>query len=238
MESTQTAATQPDQQSPVEPAFVPTPPPAEPAQSAPIPPQPTPAQEPAAATSTPQPSDQAYTQYINEQSGLIPGMTKPVKEEVLIEWQAPVRAFKKHNRQFYSTIGVIAALIALILFFAGQVIPVAVVFSVVFLIYVMNSIEPGIITNKLTNYGVRIEDELYYWDELGRFWIKEKYGQAVLYIEVSRFPNRLTILLGDLNKDDMQAVLSEVLLNEEPAPTTYEQAAKWLHQKIPIDLES
>mgnify|MGYP006266000241 CR=1 FL=1 len=162
---------------------------------------------------------------------------KMVQEEVLLEWIAPSRPFKKHNRQFYSTVGVIAALIALILFFAGQVLPVAVVVAVVFLTYVMYSIPPGDITYKFTTYGIRIEDELYYWEEMGRFWIKERFDKPVLYIEVARFPNRLTILLGDIQKQDMEAILSEVLLNQEPPPTSYEKAAKWLHDKIPIDIE-
>lgn len=168
----------------------------------------------------------------------MPLFNKPMREEVLLEWTAPSRPFKKHNRQFYSTVGVIAGLIALILFFAGQVIPVAVVLAAVFMTYVMNSIEPGNIIYKFTTYGIRIENELYYWEELGRFWIKEKYGKPVLYIEVARFPGRLTILLGKISSEDMSAILSEVLLNEEPPPTTYEKAAKWLHEKIPIDLES
>lgn len=176
-------------------------------------------------------------QYYNDQ-GLVPGFSKPMKEEILLQWTAPSRPFKKHNRQFYSTIGVIAGLIALILFFAGQVLPVAVVIAVVFLTYVMNSIEPGDVVHKLTTYGIRVEDELYYWEELGRFWIKEKFDQPVLYIEVGRFPSRLTILLGKISKEDMTLILDEVLLNEEPPPTSYEKAAKWLHEKIPIDLEA
>jgi hypothetical protein len=41
-----------------------------------------------------------------------------------------------------------------------------------------------------------------------------------------------------VNKDDMQLVLSEVLLNQQPPPTAYEKAAAWLQEKLPIDIES
>jgi len=202
-----------------------------------------PLSQPSGATNPSQQStedepNQQYEQQYYEESGLIPGFAKPMKEEVLLEWVAPSRPFKKHNRQYYTTVGGIAGLIGLILFFAGQVLPVAVVIAVVFTIYVMTSIPPGDIVHKLTTYGIRLEEELYYWEELGRFWIKEKYGKPVLYIEVARFPNRLTILLGDIPADSLTQVLSEVLLNEEPLPTSYEKAAKWLHEKIPIDLEA
>jgi len=166
------------------------------------------------------------------------GFEKPQPEEELIQWQAPSRPFKKHNRQFYTTTGMIVLLVGLILFFAGQTLPMAVIIAVVFYIYVQNSIVPGLVVYKLTTYGIRVADDLYYWEELGRFWFTEQYGKPVLRIEVTRFPFRLAILLGDLSKEDMTAILSEILLNEKPPLTTYEKMARWLHEKIPLDLDS
>lgn len=160
------------------------------------------------------------------------------KEDVLFEWKAPSRPFKKQSRQFYTTIGIIALLIGLILFFAGQIIPVAVVFAVVFLAYIMYSTPPGIVVHKLTTYGIRVEDTLYYWDELGSFWFTQKYGEPLLHIETDRFPNRLTLLLGAVKKEDMQYYLEAMLPHEAPPPTAYEKGAKWLQEKLPIDLES
>lgn len=162
---------------------------------------------------------------------------KPQREEVLFEWQSPSRPFKKHSRQHYSTIIVIASLISVSLLFASQFVVVAVIVALVFLYYVLMTTPPSTITQQLTTYGIRIENNLYYWEELGRFWFTTKHGQEILHIEVARFPNQLSMLLGDLKKDDMQAVLSEVLLHEQPPPTTYEKAAQWLHKQIPLDLE-
>lgn len=175
---------------------------------------------------------------VANESAVIPGMAKPQPEEILLEWQAASRPFKQRNRQYFSTIGLIAALIALILVFAGQMLPVAVIAAVLFVYYVINSTPPGIVTHKLTTYGIRVEDTLYYWEEMGRFWFTEKFGENLLNIEISRFPNRLTLLLGDIGKDDMTLVLSEVLLNQQPPPTAYEKAAAWLQEKLPIDIES
>ncbi len=163
---------------------------------------------------------------------------KPQPEEELLEWRAPSRVFKKHNRQFYTTVGMIVLLVGLILFFAGQTLPVAVMIAVVFFVYIQHSIPPSLITYKLTTYGIRIEGELYYWEEMGRFWFTKQYGQDLLHIEIARFPFRLPILTADISKDDMSAVLSEILLNEVPPPTTYEKIANWLHEKVPIDIES
>lgn len=168
----------------------------------------------------------------------MPGMYKPLPEEVLLEWIAPSRPFHKPNRRFFTTITTIGILIGLILFFANQMLPVAVVVAVVFLSYVLFSIPPGDVRHRLTTYGVRIEEQLYYWEELGRFWFTQQYKSNILHIEVARFPNTIHLLLGDIDPDIMKEILSEVLLFERPPLTPVEKAGKWLQEKVPLDLES
>lgn len=202
-------------------------------------PQPVPAQTDTQSNQNPnQGTAQQFDQAQYQESAFIPGMAKPQPEEVLFEWQAESRPFLQRRRKHFTTIGLICVLIAMILFFAGQLLPVAVIIAVFFLYYVLNSTPPGIINHQFTTYGIRIEDTLYYWEEFGRFWFTEKFGKPLLHIEVERFPFRLTMLLGDINKDDMQAVLSEVLLFQVPPPTTYEKVAKWLQEKLPIDMDA
>ena len=173
-----------------------------------------------------------------EKSKVAPGLYRPIPEEVLVEWDAPARPFRKRNRQFFSTIIIIAILVSLILFFAGQVLPVAVVISVVFLVYVTAVIPPQIIHYKLTNYGIYVEKEAFSWLGMGRFWFDEKAGQKVLEIELYGFPGRLTFVLIDgqtPRAEDLERVLSEVLIKEKPALSTYEKMANWLKEKIPLE---
>ncbi|MDQ3008929.1 MAG: hypothetical protein M3Q81_05055 [bacterium] len=164
-----------------------------------------------------------------------PIFNKPVTEELVVEWMAPSRPFKKRKQQYFSTIFIIALLLSLILFFAGQFIFIAVVVAFVFLSYVLAVIPPGMITYSFTTYGVRIEEQLYYWDELGRFWFTTKHGQKILHIEVGRFPWRLSILLGETPEEPLAEMLSEVLINQQPPLTLYEKAAKWVEDKIPLE---
>jgi len=168
----------------------------------------------------------------------LPNATHPQPETLLLEWQAPVRPYKKRNRQYYVTIVIIVFLISLILFFAGQFLPIAVVIAVAFLGYVLSAVPPGMVTNRITTYGIRTDEALYYWEEMGRFWFSEHFGQKMVHIEVARFPNHLTLLLGDLTEENMTEILSEVLLHEKPLPTAFEKAANWLQEKIPLDPES
>ena len=163
---------------------------------------------------------------------------KPQAESLILEWQAPSRPFKQRKRQYFSTVITIVLLLSLILFFAGQILPIAVVVAVAFLAYVMATIPPHTITHQITTYGIRTDTELYYWEELGRFWFEKKHNDTVLFIECARFPNRLSLLVGTADQTDLREILSEVLLEEKPPLTQVEKIAEWLQKKVPIDIES
>jgi hypothetical protein len=186
----------------------------------------------------PQPAVNLPQQTERERSKVAPGLYRPIPEEILVEWDAPARPFKKKNRQFFTTTIVIAILVSLILFFAGQVLPVAVVISAVFLIYVTAVIPPSNVHIKLSNYGLYIGKEAFAWQEMGRFWFDKKNGQEVLQIELFRFPGRLTLVIIDEqtpSKLDFNLVLTEVLIKEKPELTYFERAAQWIQEKIPLD---
>ena len=172
-----------------------------------------------------------------EMSETFPGVVKPIPERTIFEWKSPSRPFKKRRRQYYTTLGTIVLLLSLILFFAGQVLPVAVVLSVAFLAYIMSTIPPHDIKQKITTYGIRQDDQVFYWQELGRFWFEDKLDQTMMLVEVYRFPNRLSLMLGQASKKDLTAIMSEILLLEKPELTTYDKAAKWLQEKVPLDID-
>jgi len=171
-------------------------------------------------------------------SGYFPDALRPQPEELLYSWSAPSRPFKKHNRNYYTTIAVIVLLISLILVFAGQFIPMAVVCAVAFMVYVINSVPPEEIQYGITTYGVRIGEKLYYWDMMTRFWYGSKYDQKLLYIQIVEFPDRLTLVIGDAKQEILTSIFAELLLLEKPPLTTYEKIAKWLQDKFPLDLDS
>lgn len=166
-----------------------------------------------------------------------PGVPKPDPEQVVYAWEAPSRPFQEKSRQFYTTVITIATLISLILFFAGQILPIAVIVAVVFLFYVMSTIPPTQVLTRFTNYGIRYEEQLYFWEELGNFWTDETHGQRMIHVEIGRFPNRLTLMIGQGDEDLIVDMLSEVLPFQKPVPTTYERAAEWLAKKIPLELD-
>jgi len=201
--------------------------------------QPQPQPQPQTQEFQDQPSDeqQLYPHLELEKSPIAPWMYKPLPEEDILQWAAPSRPFKKRNKKYYSTLAMIALLISLILGLAGQLAAITVVIAICFLAYVLSVVPPQNVTYKISTWGIRVENSLYYWEELGRFWFSKKHGEKMLNVETARFPNRLTILLGDQDEELLKLILSEVLLNKKPDPTLYEKTATWLQKKIPLDLE-
>lgn len=162
-------------------------------------------------------------------------MPKPQREEFIYEWRAAARPYKKRNKQYYTTVALIVFLVSAILFFAGQFLPIAVVVTVAFLVYVLSSVPPQESKIAITTYGIRFDDQLFYWEELGRFWLDERNEQPVINIELGRFPHRVTLLYHQEDETNLVEILSEVLLQERPPLTSYEKASKWLSEKIPLE---
>ena len=163
------------------------------------------------------------------------GIPRPLPEEVIFEWKAMSRPFKKRDKQYYITIAVIVFLVSLILFFAGQFLPIAVVITLAFIAYVLSSVPPQESNIVITRYGIRVEDAIYYWEELGRFWNDENQSNDVINIELGRFPHRITLLYDKKDEEKSVGVLSEVLLMQRPPLTSYEKASRWLAEKIPLE---
>lgn len=160
------------------------------------------------------------------------------EEKVLFEWVAASRPYKKRDKEFYTTIGVIVFLVSLILFFAGQFLFIAVVVSLAFVAYVLNTVPPEKVHNRITTFGIRTGDQLFYWEELGRFWFTEKYKTEMLHLETARaFPGVLLLLLDSVNKEEIKNIMVKYTVFEKPKDTWLDNAAKWMQDKFPLEKE-
>lgn len=173
----------------------------------------------------PTPRDQPINQNRNE-------------EKIELAWEAPARPFKKRDREYYTTIAIIVFLLSLILFFAGQFLVIAVVLSLGFVSYVLASVPPEMVHISVSTFGIHIGDQMYYWQELGRFWFSEKYKANLMHVETARaFPAQLAILLGDQNMDEVKKVMLKYAMFEKPRPTWLDNAANWMQKKFPLEKE-
>jgi hypothetical protein len=158
------------------------------------------------------------------------------EEKLLLSWDAPSRPFKKRDREYYTTIAIIVFLLSLILFFAGQFLVIAVVLSLGFVSYVLASVPPDMIHVSITSFGIHLGDQMFYWQELGRFWFSTKYKADLMHVETARaFPAQLAILLGDKSPDEVKKVMLKYSVFEKPRPTWLDNAAKWMQEKFPLE---
>jgi hypothetical protein len=159
---------------------------------------------------------------------------EPLKE--LLVWSSPTRVFKRRNREFFTTIGAIVALLAIILFFLQEWLLIVVMIALAFYGYVNATIEPDETEHKLTNRGVVTGGRLYPWGALGRFWITQKWGQKTLQIEnFGGFPGRLTLHLGKTEEKAIKDIVSQYLLHETPEKTWTDKASEWLSARVPLE---
>lgn len=156
-----------------------------------------------------------------------------IPEKDLFVWHAQSRPFKKRSREYWVTIYSIAALLAFVLFLAEGAIPVILIISVLFLHYIMSTVNPEEMEYKITNRGIRIGDNTTFWDELTRYWFTKRMDYDLLVFETFRFPGKLELVVHSSDKEKIKNVLAKYLPEEEPAETSVDKAVKWVSQKLP-----
>ena len=156
--------------------------------------------------------------------------------KTLLTWKAPVRPFKRRDREFWTTAGSIAFLLAIILFFIKEWVLIIVIVAIMFVYYVLSNVQPEEIEHSITNRGIRFAGKDYPWEVLGQFWFTEKFGEKILNVQtLMMYPGRLQMLLGKTTEKQIADILKKYLLQETPEPTVIEKTTDWFSKKIPLE---
>ncbi len=163
----------------------------------------------------------------------------PSKElKILYSWTAPIRPFKRRDREFWTTVIAIVVLVGLILLFVKEWFLVAAIISLTFVYYVLSTVEPEKDEYKLTNRGLIYAGQTYPWENINQFWFSEKYGQKVVNFEVrGGLLGRVTILVGEGSQEQIKEILLKYLMEEEVRPNFLDKAADWIQKKVPLESE-
>lgn len=162
-----------------------------------------------------------------------PVVIRKEPERDLVIWTAPARPFKRMDREFYVTIIAIAAVVGLILFLVEGWMPVILIVSLVFLFYVMSTVEPENIEYKITNMGVKMAGKRTNWEVLVRYWFSRRFNNELLVFESLLLPGRIELVIDSGDKEKMKKALSTFLPEEEAPPSYLDKAANWFGGKIP-----
>ncbi len=213
---------------------------AQPAQTTQTPPQPQSGQQfaspdPAESQSSSQSAPPLQNEF------MLPNQPEP--EYLLVEWLADSRIAQKRSREYYSSLAVIVLLLSLILFFANQVLLIFVLVSFLFVTYVLASVKPETVHNVITTYGVRYQDRLFYWEQLGAFWLSEHHGEVQVHIHAPApmLSNQIILLPANsaspvpVTIEDLIDILGRYLPYEEPSPTQIDRWVTWIEEKFPLE---
>ena len=159
--------------------------------------------------------------------------------KVLLEWKAFARPYKARNREYFTTIGAIVFLLAVILLFLKEWLLIGAMIPLAFLTYVLASVPPEEIVYKLTTRGIMVAGKTYFWSRLGRFWFSQRWGFPMIHIEHWGLPNQLLLLYDEktTKKEQLKELLDRYLFYEKPEKTVIDKASEWLQKKIPLETE-
>jgi len=158
---------------------------------------------------------------------------KQEPEKKIISWVAPSRPFKRMNREFWVTAIAMAAIVGLVLFFAEGFMPVILIISIIFLVYVMTTVEPGSMEYVITNKGVKIGEKTFDWEVFVRFWFGRRFDSQLLIIQKYGIPDRLELVINPEQKEEIETSLLKYIPKEKASPSSLDKAANWLTKKMP-----
>ncbi|MBI2309508.1 hypothetical protein HYU89_01260 [Candidatus Collierbacteria bacterium] len=161
----------------------------------------------------------------------------PLEEEkILIAWKAPERLHKTRGKEFFTTVGAFVFLLSIIALFFKEILLMITIWAFAFVSIAMSKTKPASIDYAITTRGLKIGKNKYRFSELARFWLEEKLGKIILYIDTFRpFPGRLAVILEPIDKDKIKAILVKKIPYDKPEDTFVDKAGKWLSEKVPLE---
>lgn len=161
----------------------------------------------------------------------------PLQRELLFQWESYERPYRPLNKQVFSTLVAFVLLLSVVLYFLSGITAVILLISVMFLFYVLGTVQPAMAIHSLDTWGIETHNKLYVWDIMTHYWF-EDYGESrVLVIGLtSRWPRFLRIVLDTEETEDiLNEVLAEILIKYHPEPNWLDKSTNWLEQHIQWD---
>lgn len=153
--------------------------------------------------------------------------------EVLLSWQAPSRPFKRRSRDFYVTLVAMTSMVGLVIFLIEGFMPILLLISLVFLFYVLSTVEPEMIEYQITNKGVKMAMKTTAWKFMNRYWFTTRFGSTLLVIETYNLPGRMELVIDPGSKDKINDILKELLVHEQIPPSGLDRATAWFSKFLP-----
>lgn len=157
--------------------------------------------------------------------------TKELEKELLV-WKSPSRPFKKRAKEFWVRTIAVASVLGFILYIVEGAMPVILLIAILFLFYILSTVEPETIEYKITNHGVRVADKLNEWNFFTRFWFGQRMGSDMIVFETLGISGRLELIINPKDKEKLKTEVSKFIQEEKAAPTSIDRAGNWISKRF------
>lgn len=138
------------------------------------------------------------------------------QREILLAWKSPQRYFKKLEKRSFVTLLVVVMLFMILLVLLKQYYFMAALAATVFLLYVLGTVPPPLVTNIVTNKGIEVGGDVYIWEVFKNFYFTVRDGQILVNVETTlRTPGKLIMLVNEEQKRDVYEILSKKLVYKD-----------------------
>jgi hypothetical protein len=139
---------------------------------------------------------------------------KPVVQKIsLFKWDAPIRKKYVFSKKGYLLTLALTMLFMLYLSILGHYLLMAVLASILLLIYLGGVFDPVVVTHNITTRGIETNGDFFLWESLTDFYFTELDGQYFLIVDTSivAIP-RLIFLIKSEEKEPIFILLQDKLL--------------------------
>lgn len=146
-----------------------------------------------------------------------PTIEKKVVQNIkLFQWSAPDRyEFAFDRKAFLILVTVCLVLILLLAVLQHYMLMVSII-ALLFLVYVLGTTKPLIVTHKITARGIETYNKLYEWYVLKDFYFTKRNNTFFLIVTTKlNFPGALVFLLDEKDRNPIFVLLQEKLLYKE-----------------------
>lgn len=158
-------------------------------------------------------------------------------EKVWFSWSAPVRAFKRQDREFWITCLAILGLVGIIFFFAKDFLAILPACALLFLYYILSTVPPEIVDNKLTNRGIHFGPNFFPWDAINSFSFgKAGDSRAVIFDTfINFFTRQISLIISPQDEETVKGFCLKKLPLVESSPRFIDKLSKRLAALMPFE---
>lgn len=158
------------------------------------------------------------------------------EEKTLFEWDGLERAFKKRDRDFWITVVSILVLVSVILIFIKEFFLIVAICSAIFLYYILSTVPPQKVKNKITNRGLYFGDARYEWDVLKRFWFGNSLNSEMIFFETNlKLPRQISLVINPQDQEKIKQIVVKRIPLLESSPTFVDKLTKWSINHLPLE---